>query len=87
MEGHEPYSELDSSDDEEQIEARFLSRQFPEMESALMNCVTHKCWAGEYDSAEAVLQDLAKTNGADLAAQRTQLPFDIECYTPTEDAQ
>ena len=23
-----------------------------------MNHVTHKCWAGEYDSAEAVLQDL-----------------------------
>ncbi|KAL8942661.1 MAG: hypothetical protein Q9211_001307 [Gyalolechia sp. 1 TL-2023] len=67
MEGHEPYSELDSSDDEEQIEARFLSRQFPEMESALMNCVTHKCWAGEYDSAEAVLQDLAKTNGMYLS--------------------
>ncbi len=58
MHGHEPFPDLDPSNDEKQIETRFASRQFPELESLLMNRVTHKCWAGEYDSAEAVLQDL-----------------------------
>lgn len=63
MQGHEPFPDLDPFDDEEQIETRFTSRQFPKLESLLMNRVTHKCWAGEYDSAEAVLQDL----GSDAA--------------------
>ncbi|KAL9033168.1 MAG: hypothetical protein Q9180_006094 [Flavoplaca navasiana] len=58
MLGHEPFPDMDPFDDEKQIEARFASHQFPEMEFLLMNCVTRKCWAGEYDSAEAVLRDL-----------------------------
>ncbi|KAK4696948.1 hypothetical protein P7C71_g1056, partial [Lecanoromycetidae sp. Uapishka_2] len=58
MQGHEPFPELDSLNDEEQIERRFASHQFPEMESVLMNSVTHKGWAGECISAEALLQDL-----------------------------
>ena len=63
MQGHEPFPDLDPFYDEEQIKARFTSRQFPEMKSLLMNCVTHKCWAGDYNSTEAVLQDL----GSDAA--------------------
>ncbi len=63
MRGHEPFLVMDSFDDEKQIEARFASSQFPKMESLLMNCMTHKCWAREYNSAEAVLQDL----GSDAA--------------------
>lgn len=51
MQGHEPFPDLDPFDDEELIEARLASRQFPELESLLMNRVTHKCWAGDYDSA------------------------------------
>jgi len=58
MQGHEPFPDMDPFNNEEQIEARFASHQFPEMNSLLMNYVTHKCWTGEYDSAEAVLQDL-----------------------------
>ena len=58
MQGHEPFPDLHPSNDEEQIKGRFSSHQFPEMDSLLMNGVTHKCWAGEYNSAEAVLQDL-----------------------------
>ena len=58
MQGHEPFPDMDPFKDEEQIEGRFASRQFPEMDSLVMNGVTHKCWAGEYNSAEAVLQDL-----------------------------
>ena len=58
MQGHEPFPDMDPVNDEEQIKGRFASHQFPKMDSLLMNGVTHKCWAGEYDSAEAVLQDL-----------------------------
>ena len=57
MQGHEPYPDL-TSRDEEEIQARFRSGQFPEMTtSPLMQRVTHKCWAAQYDSAEAILQD------------------------------
>ena len=58
MQGHEPFPDMDSFNDEEEIEGRFASHQFPKMDSLLMTGVTHKCWAGEYDSAETVLQDL-----------------------------
>lgn len=58
MQGHEPFPDLDSGKDEEQIVSKFASRQFPEIDFPLMNYVTHKCWGGEYKSAEEVLQDL-----------------------------
>jgi serine/threonine protein kinase len=58
MEGHEPYPDLDPDHDEERIVERFTSGQFPEIECSSMNCVIHKCWAGKYDSVDAVLQDL-----------------------------
>ena len=66
LQGHEPFPDMDSFNNEEQIEARFASHQFPEMDSLLMNYVTHKCWTGEYDSAEAVLQDLGSDNPVHL---------------------
>lgn len=58
MEGCEPFPDLDSLDDEDEIVERFKSRQFPGLHSSLMNRITHKCWAGEYDTADEVLQDL-----------------------------
>ena len=58
MEGHEPYPDLDPDHDEEQIVERFTSGQFPKIQCSSMNRVIHKCWAGEYDSVDAVLQDL-----------------------------
>ncbi|KAI4213444.1 MAG: hypothetical protein LQ351_003944 [Letrouitia transgressa] len=58
MQGHEPFPDMDPFDDEEQIQSMFASRQYPEVESSLMNYVIHKCWGGEYTSAEEVLQDL-----------------------------
>ena len=57
MQGHEPFPDLDHFD-EEQIEARFTAHQFPELQPLPMSRVIHKCWAGQYDSAEAVLQEL-----------------------------
>ena len=58
IEGHEPYPELDPDHDEERIVERFTSGQFPKIECSMMDRVIHKCWAGEYDSVDAVLQDL-----------------------------
>ncbi len=58
MQGHEPFPDLDSHRDEEQIEARFTAHQFPEVQPPLMSRVIHKCWAGQYESAEAILQEL-----------------------------
>ena len=62
MQGHERFLDLDPFDGEEQIEARSTFRQFPELECLLVIRVIHKCWAGEYDSAEAVLQDLGSVS-------------------------
>ena len=59
MEGHEPYPDLDPDNDEEHIVERFTSGQFPAIGCSSMNRVIHKCWAGRFDSAEAVLYDLA----------------------------
>lgn len=59
MEGHEPYPDLDPGCDEEQIEERFTSGQFPEVRCSSMSCVIHKCWAGRFNSAEQVLYELA----------------------------
>ena len=58
MEGQEPYPDLDPDLHEEQIIERFTSSQFPTIEYSPMNRVMYKCWAGEYDSVDAVSQDL-----------------------------
>ncbi len=62
MQSYESFSNMNSFNDEEQIKGRFASRQFPEMNSLLMNCVTHKCWAEKYNSIETVLQNLRSDN-------------------------
>ena len=43
MQGHEPFPDMDPFDNEEQIQLRFTSRQFPKIESFLMNYVTYNC--------------------------------------------
>ena len=58
IQGHQPYPELDSNHDEEQIVERFVSGKFSDVEFSPMNRVIHKCWAGKYDSVSEVLQDL-----------------------------
>ena len=58
LEGHQPYPDLDSDHDEEQIVERFMSGTFSDVKCSSMNRVIHKCWAGKYDSVSEVLQDL-----------------------------
>ena len=69
MEGHEPFPDLDSHLDEEQIEARFKAHEFPEVQPLLMSRVIHKCWPGQYDSAEMVLQDLRSDDMCTMAGE------------------
>ncbi|MCJ1333151.1 hypothetical protein MMC10_009845 [Thelotrema lepadinum] len=64
MNGHEPYPDLDSDDDEDEIIKRFTSGRFPDLGHPLMNRVTHKCWSGKYDSAEAVLQEFKEAGNS-----------------------
>ena len=71
MEGHQPYPELDSLDDEEEIVARFSNGRFPDIDCPSMNRVIHKCWAGEYDSAESVLQDLSFSTSKPESSNRS----------------
>jgi len=60
MEGHPPFEELDPSDDAEQIVDKFRSRQFPALSEVLVGEVVHKCWAGQYETAEEIKCDLKK---------------------------
>lgn len=70
MEGNEPFPDLDSYHDEDEIMERFKSGQFPDLEFSLMNKVIHKCWAGKYDSADEVLRDLEVKDACIVAAVR-----------------
>lgn len=60
MTGHEPFPELNSldDDDEVEIEARFKSGRFPALDPQLGGKVVHNCWAGAYRSASEVVEDL-----------------------------
>ncbi|KAL9046820.1 MAG: hypothetical protein Q9214_000447 [Letrouitia sp. 1 TL-2023] len=81
MQGHEPLPDKDSLDDEEQIQSIFASHQYPQVDCLLMNYITHKCWKGEYDSAAAILEDLASLmpDNLKMAAVRQGHIYDIEC--------
>jgi serine/threonine protein kinase len=58
MEGHEPFPDLDSFDNEEEIEKRFASGRFPDLQYSVMQRMTHRCWAGSYESVHALLEEL-----------------------------
>lgn len=58
MNGHEPFPELSSYDQEELISEKFVAGCFADLGCALINRVAHQCWAGVYESADEVLWDL-----------------------------
>ena len=58
MQSHEPFPDMDSFQNKAQIVTRFSSGHFLKIKAHLLNCVTHNCWAGKYDSADAVLHNL-----------------------------
>ena len=75
MEGHEVYPELDAMDDDDEqlIEEKFSTGNFPKLECSWMNSIIHKCWSGEYDSADLLLRDLKlQMNGSVVAGSEVE---------------
>ncbi|PVH67283.1 kinase-like protein, partial [Cadophora sp. DSE1049] len=62
MEGHEPFPELNSldDDDESEIIRRYTSGRFPPLSDHLASNVVHRCWSGSFESAMEVVEDLRK---------------------------
>jgi hypothetical protein len=56
--GHKVFPDLDSNKDEEEIEYRFRSGQFP-LDLQVCGAITSKCWTQEYGSAQEVVDDIA----------------------------
>jgi serine/threonine protein kinase len=59
MMGHEVFPELDSLDDDEEIESRFRNGHFPTDEHACCQ-ITMNCWKQLYQSASDVVFDLSQ---------------------------
>lgn len=57
MMGHEVFPELDSDDDDEEVEQRFRNSQFPADPQACAT-ITRKCWTQQYSSAQEVVEDI-----------------------------
>ena len=56
--GYEIFPELDSNEDDEEIEWRFRNGQFPVGPSVCAR-ITSKCWTQEYGSAQDVVDDIS----------------------------
>lgn len=65
MKGHEPFPDLDSLRDEDELEIveRFNLTHYPEFSPRKACNIVHKCWRGEYTSARNVFQDFGKLSG------------------------
>lgn len=58
MAGSEPFPELDSAWDDEEIERRFKAGQFPDVSCLPGGAIIHKCWLQQYGNVSECLQDL-----------------------------
>lgn len=67
MQGHEPFPELDTFDDEATIATRFAARQFPALDHFQAGPVIRKCWESSYLSAEEIVQHLSALSTYDQA--------------------
>ncbi len=63
MMGHEVFPDLNSTDDEEEIERRFRAQEFPDDRHPCRQIVS-KCWNQLYRSAQEVLVDLNNIQSA-----------------------
>lgn len=57
MFGRQPFPDLNSFVDEDAIKDRFRSKIFPPLSAEMAGHIIHRCWKGEYESAENVVQD------------------------------
>ena len=58
VEGQEPFPELDSFSDEDEIAKRFSTGLLPEPTFSLIREIVHKCWGAKYNSAREILGDI-----------------------------
>jgi serine/threonine protein kinase len=58
--GHPPFPDLDTIDDEDEIQRRFEGGEFPPLEQRQGGDVVRKCWTGAYESATKIMLDLQK---------------------------
>lgn len=58
MQGHEPFSGLDTFADEVLIQTRFALHQFSVFDHLLVGRVVHRCWTGAYADADEIVRDL-----------------------------
>ena len=63
LEGHEPFPELDSVEDEVEITARLVAGRYPDLKSENLREVILKCWGAKYISANEVLSDVHRLCG------------------------
>ncbi|KAF1842061.1 kinase-like protein [Cucurbitaria berberidis CBS 394.84] len=68
MMGHEVFPDLDSSNDEQEIERRFRAGDFPADQHAFSK-ITGNCWKLCYSSAQQVLADLQDACGASARSE------------------
>lgn len=57
MQGHEPFSDLDTFANEVLIQTRFALHQFPVLDHLLVGRVVQRCWTGAYTDAEEAVRD------------------------------
>lgn len=88
MMGHEVFPDLDKSEDEDGIERRFRTREFP-TDPHICAAITAKCWKQVYSSAPQVLADLetvreaiARGDTADSVAENVVSVADGDASPP-----
>ncbi|KAJ6140220.1 BR serine/threonine-protein kinase [Penicillium samsonianum] len=75
--GHEVFPELDSFDDEKEINARFINGHFPKNDYVASHIV-ERCWRGEYASAAEISIDIAEAQAATKAVDEVMKQLDAE---------
>jgi serine/threonine protein kinase len=56
--GHRAFPQLDTIDDEAEIQSRYREGRFPHLEAKVGGVVVQSCWKGRYSSASEVADDL-----------------------------
>lgn len=75
--GHEVFPELDSFDDEKEINGRFINGHFPKNDYVASHIV-ERCWRGEYASAAEISIDIAEAQAATKAVDEVMKQLDAE---------
>ena len=60
LKSHVPFPELDTWNDRSEIEGRFKTGHFPDLDQMPGGHVVKKCWVAEYESADEVVNDLGR---------------------------